>query len=125
MAKAKQAFGYRGEQIRPKKSYSSKISDHVAIALMVYTLLAIFVVAPAIEGKGAAIWPYFFLVVLVAAAIPPFRRIDERWQMLSKSELSNSGLETRYTIDRIKLWIIAIGVPFALAAVFRAVAAAV
>jgi hypothetical protein len=124
MAKAERAQHYRSDNMRTKtgivtKGYDKRISDHVAIALVIYTLLLIFVVAPTIEGAGAAIWPYFFLVVLVAAVIPPFRSIDTRWQTLAHSELSRAGLETRFAIDRLKLWIIAIGVPFGLAAICR------
>jgi hypothetical protein len=124
MAKAERSKSYHEHSGHDKKGYDKRISDHVAIALVVYTLLLIFVVAPSIEGKGAAIWPYFLLVVLVAAIIPPFRRIDTRWQTLAQSELSRGGLETRFAIDRIKLWVIAIGVPFGLALVCRTLVAA-
>lgn len=129
MAKAERATSYRSDRMPQKsgrviKGYDKRISDHVAIALVVYTLLLIFVVAPNIEGTGAAIWPYFFLVVLVAAIIPLFRGIDTRWQALAHSELSRGGLETRFAVDRLKLWIVAIGVPFGLAAVCRMLASA-
>ncbi len=123
MAKAEHSKSYHGHSSHEKKGYDKRISDHIAIALVVYTLLLIFVVAPSIEGKGAAIWPYFILVVLVAAVIAPFRRIDMRWQKLAQSELGRGGLETRFAIDRIKLWVIAIAVPFVLAAVCRTLAA--
>ncbi len=123
MARASRAKSYQGEKSHDKKGYAQKISDHIAVALVAYTLLLIFVVTPAIEGKGAAIWPYFLLVILVAAVIPPFHKIDKRWQLLEKSELSSSGLETRFTIDRIKLWVMAIGAPFALALICRTLAA--
>ncbi len=99
--------------------YHKRISDHIAAALVIYTLLLIFVVTPSFEGKGAAIWPYFLLIVLVAVVILPFRAIDNRWQALANSELSDSGLAMRFTADRIKLWIIAIGIPFGLAAICR------
>ncbi|MBP7951994.1 MAG: hypothetical protein KAZ17_00765, partial [Sphingorhabdus sp.] len=64
------------------------MSDHVAMALVVYTLLLIFLVTPAIETKGLSIVPYFLLILLVAAIIPVFRRLDRRWTMLDGSELS-------------------------------------
>lgn len=110
MVKAGRAAG-----LREPKGYSKRMSDHIAIALVIYTLLLIFIVTPNIETKGMSIFPYFLLVVLVGFAIPVFRRFDHRWRALQNSELSASGLETRFALDRTKLWAIAVGVPLLLA----------
>lgn len=106
------------------KSFARQMSDHVAMALVVYTLLLIFLVTPAIETKGLSIVPYFLLILLVAAIIPLFRRLDRRWTMLDGSELSYDSLKSRFNIDRAKLWIVAIAVPLILVSLFRAVSAA-
>jgi hypothetical protein len=107
---------------RPSRGFAKKISDHIAMALVVYTLLLIFGVTPSL-AHGMRIWPYFLLVVLVAGVIPFFRRLDHRWTALDASELSDSGLATRFAIDRLKLWLVAIGVPLLLAGVCWTVAA--
>jgi hypothetical protein len=103
-----------------QKSFAKRMSDNIAWALITYTLLLIFLVTPTMETRGMSILPYFMLVVFVAIMVPFCRRIDRRWKVLDGSELSDSGLATRYAIDRTKLWIIAIGAPAALAFVFNA-----
>jgi hypothetical protein len=55
MAKAETAY------LRAYKSYSKRMSDHVAFALVVYTLMLIFLVTPTIESSGTSIFPYFVL----------------------------------------------------------------
>jgi K+-transporting ATPase A subunit len=104
---------------RAHKSYAKRISDHVAIALVVYTLMLIFVTSPAMESKGTSILPYFMLVVFVAMVIPACRNLERRWQALEGSELSQSSLETRFGIDRVKLWSAAIIIPIILFVLFR------
>ncbi len=113
MAKAEHAAHSRAH-----KSYAKRISDHVAVSLVVYTLALIFITSPAMESKGTSILPYFMLVVFVAMVIPACRKMERRWQALEASELGEGGLETRFTIDRLKLWIGAIGIPVILAVVF-------
>ena len=113
MAKAEQATHSRAH-----KSYAKRISDHVAVGLVVYTLALIFITSPAMESDGTSILPYFMLVVFVAMVIPACRKMERRWQALEASELGEGGLETRFTIDRLKLWIGAIGIPVILAVVF-------
>ena len=112
MAKAERVHAH------PHKSYSKRMSDHVAYALVVYTLMLIFVVTPTIESKGTSIFPYFMLVVLVAAVIPACRGLERRWQALEASELAAEGLETRFGVDRVKLWVGAIIIPIVLSVLF-------
>ena len=113
MAKAQQAA-----QGRAHKSYAKRISDHVAIGLVVYTLLLIFVTSPAMESKGTSILPYFMLVVFVAMVIPACRKIERRWEALSASDLGDGSLETRYTVERVRLWVAAFAIPAVLAVIF-------
>lgn len=103
---------------RAHKSYAKRISDHVAISLVVYTLMLIFVTSPAMESKGTSILPYFMLVVFVAMVIPACRKMERRWEALESSDLGDGSLETRFSIDRVKLWSAAIGIPIILAVIF-------
>lgn len=118
MAKAQSSAQRGSAQMHKPKGYAKRISDQIALALIVYTLLLIFMVTPTLES-GMRIWPYFLLVLLVAAVIPFFRGLDHRWKALETSELSGSGLNTRFAIDRVKLWMVALGIPFILAALCR------
>ena len=113
MAKAETAV-----QSRAHKSYYKRISDHVAVGLVVYTLMLIFVTSPAMESKGTSILPYFMLVVFVGMVIPACRGMERRWQEIEGSEKSDPNLQTRFTADRIKLWIGALGIPAVLAVIF-------
>lgn len=110
--------------IRVQKSYSKRMSDHVAFALVIYTLLLIFAVTPAIESKGTSILPYFMLVIFVGLVIPACRGLERRWQALQATDNGDGSLDTRYKVDRAKLWLAAIGIPVGLALFFHAISAA-
>jgi hypothetical protein len=111
MARAEQAT-----HSRAYKSYSKRISDHVAVALVVYTLALIFITSPAMSSEGTSILPYFGLVLFVAMVIPGCRNMERRWQGLEASRPDD--IERQFTADRIKLWVAAIGIPIVLAVLF-------
>jgi len=113
MARAQQAT-----HTRAHKSYAKRISDHVAVALVVYTLALIFITSPAMHSEGTSIFPYFALVGFVAMVIPSCRNMERRWQALEKGELGEAGLETRFAADRIKLWVAALLIPVLLSVLF-------
>lgn len=99
--------------------YSKRISTHIAYALVVYTLMLIFLVSPTLEGSGTEIWPYFLLVALVAAVILPCRNIERHWQKLDDR---GADLEMHFTMARLKVWLSAIGIPVGLMLMFKSMA---
>jgi hypothetical protein len=99
-----------------------RMSDHIAYALLVYTALQIFVTMGALKGEGGSILPYLALVILVAAIIPACRRLERRWNRLTDEQAHDPSLIGYYRSDRRMLWLLAIGLPFALTALFRGVA---
>jgi hypothetical protein len=88
------------------KSLSKRMSTHIAYALVVYTLMLIFVVAPAMETGDMSIWPYLLLVAFVGAVIIPCRNLERRWQ-----HVVGDNAEGSFWRDAAGLWIAAIGVP--------------
>lgn len=106
-----------------KIDWRKRMSDNVAFALLTYTGLQIFVTMTALKSGHGSIMPYFALVVLVAAIIPGCRLIERRWETLSESDAHNPELADRFRRDRLALWLCAIGLPFALTAIFKGVAA--
>jgi len=103
--------------------WRKKMSDHIAFALLIYTGLQIFVTMTALKTGHGSIMPYFALVVLVVAIIPGCRMLEQRWESLSDAQAADPQLAGRYKRDRLALWLCAIGLPFALTAVFKGVAA--
>jgi hypothetical protein len=99
-----------------------KMSDNIAYALLVYTALQIFVTMGALKAEGMSLLPYLALVILVAAIIPACRRFERRWNRLSDEQASDPTLAAYYRRDRMALWLLAIGLPFALTAVFKGLA---
>lgn len=106
-----------------RKSYSKRMSDHVAYALVLYTLLLIFLVTPTMKSEGTSIFPYFLLVLFVAAVIPAAHGLEKRWQRLQADDSGDGSLDGRFTADRIKLWVAAIGIPVGIAMVSMGFAA--
>lgn len=104
---------------RTRKSYAKRMSDHVAVALVVYTLALIFITSPAMESKGMSILPYFMLVIFVAMVIPACRGLERRWVALEISDLGENALHTRFGVDAAKVWIGAIVIPVLLSVIFR------
>lgn len=91
-----------------------RVSDSIAYALLVYTALQIFATIGALRGNSASMLPYLALVVLIAAIVPACRRFERRWNRLSDAEAADPAFAPAYRRDMIGLWLLAIGLPFAL-----------
>lgn len=104
---------------RPR-DWRKAMSDNVAYALLVYTALQIFVTMHALKGgaHGTAL-PYLALIVLVAAIIPACRWFEKRWEALDDEAAADPQLRPLYRRDQLFLWLIAIGLPFALTGLFK------
>jgi hypothetical protein len=99
-----------------------KMSDNIAYALLVYTALQIFVTMGALKSEGASLLPYFALIILVGAIIPACRRFERRWNRLSEAQAHDPALASYYRRDRFVLWLLAIGLPFALTGLLKGLA---
>jgi len=96
------------------------MSDHVAYALLVYTALQIFVTVKALDAGTSSILPYVALVVLVAAIIPACRWFEKRWTRLNDDQAADMAYASAFRRDTVGLWLLAIGLPFLLTAIFKA-----
>lgn len=96
-----------------------RMSDNIAYALLVYTGLQIWVTMAALRGKGASLLPYLALVILVAAIIPACHRLEHRWNRLSDAQAADPAMASRFRGERRALWLLAIGLPFALSGLFK------
>lgn len=101
-----------------------RMSDNIAYALLVYTGLQIFVTMGALKTEGASLLPYLALVVLVGAIIPACRRFERRWNRLTEDQAHDPSMARYFRRDRLALWIMAIGLPFALTGLFKLLALA-
>lgn len=108
------------ERVETSVDWRRRMSDHIAYALLVYTALQIFVTIGALKVQGGSLLPYLALVILVVAIIPACRGFEARWNRLSDAEAHDPARAPAYRRDRLALWLLAIGLPFALTAVFKA-----
>jgi hypothetical protein len=102
--------------------WRKRMSDNIAYALLVYTALQIFVTVHAMKQSGTSILPYMALVVLVVAIIPACRAFERRWLSIPDEAASDDDLRSAYRRDQAMLWLIAIGLPFALTGLFKLIA---
>ena len=104
------------------RDWRKGMSDNVAYALLVYTGLQIFVTMHAIQdvARGSTL-PYLSLIVLVAAIIPACRRFEKRWEDIPAERADDPALRPIYRRDQALLWLLAIGLPFALTALFTVI----
>ena len=103
---------------RPR-DWRKAMSDNVALALLVYTGMQIFMTVGAMKQGVSSIVPYLALVVLVAGIIPACRWFERRWIGLSDEEAAEIGLKPAFRRDQILLWVLAIGLPAVLTAFFK------
>lgn len=103
------------------RDWRKTMSDHVAYALLVYTGLQIFGTVKALEGGSSSILPYAALIVLVAAIIPACRWFEKRWAGLGDEEAATVQPPEGFRRDQLMLWSLAILLPVALTAIFKAI----
>lgn len=122
MDKVSRQAAFRTHTAERPIDWRRKMSDNIAYALLVYTALQIFVTIHALKDTGTSLLPYLALIILVAAIIPACRNFERRWNRLSDERASDPALASRFMRDRIALWLLAIGLPFALTALFKGLA---
>ena len=110
---------------RRKLDWRKRMSDNIAYALLVYTGLQIFVTVHALKDGSTSMLPYLALVVLVAAIIPACRAFEARWMGISDEAAADPEYRGAYRRDQALLWLLAIGLPFALTGIFRAISSAI
>ncbi len=103
------------------RDWRKAMSDHVAYSLLVYTALQIFVTVKALSEGTSGLLPYLALIVLVAGIIPALRWFERRWVGLDDAEAADEAYAEAFRRDTIGLWLLAIGLPFALTVLFKAV----
>ena len=103
-----------------KHNWGKAMSDNVALALVVYTGLQIFVTVEALKQGVSSTLPYFALILLVAAIIPACRWAEGRWKDLSEEENCNEMLKTRFRRDQTILWVAALGLPLVFTGLLKA-----
>jgi len=99
--------------------WRKRMSDNVAYALLVYTGLQIFVTIHALRDTGSTALPMFALIVLVAGIIPVCRRFERRWEEIGDDAAHDLSLKPAFRRDQMVLWILAVGLPFILTALFK------
>ena len=117
------AMSQQQEEYAQRRDWRKSMSDNVAYALLVYTALQIFVTVAAMKSGTDSILPYLALIVLVAGIIPACRWFERRWRDLSDDEAHDPALAGAFRKDLLKLWLLAIGLPFLLTGCFKGVAA--
>lgn len=115
--------GDHDSSLKKRKSYAKRITDNIAYALIIYTLMLIFLVAGAITTNSMSVAPYLLLMLFIALVIPMARKLEKKWEMLDGSELSHSSLRKRFAIDRTKLWFGTFSLPLILMVICKALSA--
>ena len=107
-----------------ERNWSKAMSDNVALALIVYTGLQIFVTVEALRDGVSNTLPYFALILLVAGIIPACRWFEKRWKDLPADDAADESLRGAFRRDQALLWIVSIGLPFLLTFIAKAIFAA-
>ncbi|MEO0056802.1 MAG: hypothetical protein RIT17_238 [Pseudomonadota bacterium] len=103
------------------RDWRRAMSDHVAYGLLVYTGLQIFVTVKALSEGTSGLLPYLALIVLVAGIIPALRWFERRWSGLDDAQAADDAYAAAFRRDITGLWLLAIGLPFILTLLCKAV----
>ena len=103
------------------RDWRKAMSDHVAYSLLVYTALQIFVTVKALSQGTSGLLPYLALIVLVAGIIPALRWFERRWLSLDDAAAADEGYAAAFRRDITSLWLLAVGLPFALTVMFKGI----
>ncbi|MEM9086430.1 MAG: hypothetical protein AAGB23_10950 [Pseudomonadota bacterium] len=115
----------RAASVSKPTDWRRSMSDHVAYALLVYTGLQIFMTVKALAEGFSSILPYAALIILVAAIIPACRWFERRWTGLTDEEAVDPSYASLFRRDIIGLWFLAIGLPFVLTGLVKAIFAVI
>jgi hypothetical protein len=121
MVNAKQGIKGQALPAGRLRDWRKAMSDHVAYGLLVYTGLQIFVTVKALAEGSSTLLPYLALIVLVAGIIPVCRWFEKRWAGLSDAEAFDPAFASAFKRDAMTLWAVAIGLPFGITLMFKAV----
>lgn len=102
-----------------KLDWRKSMSDNVAVALIAYTGLNIFLTVDAIKETGLRGLAMLCLVILVAGIIPACHKLEKRWRDLPDEAAHDPALAGPYRRDQVLLWLLALGLPFGLTALFH------
>lgn len=90
--------------IRQGKSWSKRISSHLAAALVVFCLAQIFIVAK----MGGSLLLHIGIIFAIGGFGIAARALERRWEMLEQGGLSEESLGLRFRVDLLQLWTAAI-----------------
>jgi len=100
--------------------WRKRMSDTVAYALLVYTALQIVVTMHALSDDSTLMLPLFALVVLVVGIIPLFRHYERHWEGIDEVAAADPSRKPLFRRDQLSVWLFAIGLPFAVTGLFKA-----
>ncbi|MCR9180561.1 hypothetical protein [Erythrobacter sanguineus] len=120
MGKATEHHQARATASARVRDWRKSMSDHVAYGLLVYTGLQIFMTVKALSEGTSGLLPYAALVVLVAGIIPALRWFEGRWAALDDGQAADPAYAAAFRRDIAGLWLLAIGLPFGLTLIIKA-----
>lgn len=124
MGKTTDQIERQAQAIGRVRDWRKAMSDHVAYGLLAYTALQIFVTVKALAEGAPGLLPYLGLIVLVAGIIPVCRWFEKRWAGLDDAQAADPAFASEFRRDIAALWALAIGLPFGLTLMFKAVLSA-
>lgn len=98
------AATFRSSAQNGHKSWSKRISSHLAAALVVFCLMQIGIVAK----MGGSLILHLGIILAIGGFGVAARGLERRWEMLEQGGLSESSLATRFRVDLVQLWTAAI-----------------
>lgn len=102
-----------------RAGFGKRVSTHLALALVSFCLLQIFIVA----RMGGSLVLHLGIIIAIGGFAVAARSLEHRWDLLDRSGLSRERLRLRYRRDVFQLWGISLfgallWIP--IAAIFRA-----
>ncbi|EQB03749.1 hypothetical protein L286_01310 [Sphingobium sp. HDIP04] len=88
-----------------RTGHAQRMSTHLAVALVVFCLLQIFIVAK----MGGSLLLHLGIIVAIGGFAVAARGLERRWELLDSSGLPAHSLDLRFRRDLVQLWGASIG----------------
>lgn len=86
------------------RRYAKRMGSHLALALVVFCLLQIGIVA----RMGGSLVLHLALIVAIGCFAMMARDVERRWELWDESGLSMGGLDLRFRRDVAQVWLTSI-----------------
>ena len=88
--------------------FAARLSTHLAMALIAFSVLQIIIVAK----MGGAIGLHLGIICSIALFALAARRLEHGWRSMIGEAKPSEALKSRFSVDLLQIWCVSLAAPF-------------